>query len=168
MRVGGVDVAVGGVAGEWVVAGGVLPVGRALLSDSSGVATALAADVVGSVAHVFGAAMMSALVGLAVVRVSLAPVDFRLGMDGLSLRAQAVVGASVFSDTFVFFNRGLDKVKILRYDRHGFWLCYQRLARGRFVLPGKAALDGVELGLLLEGIDLSVRRLQPVVAKRLV
>ena len=168
MRFGGVDVAVGGVAGEWVVAGGVLPVGRALLSDSSGVATAVGADVVGSVASVFGAAMMSALVGLAVVRVSLAPVDFRLGMDGLSLRAQAVVGASVFSDTFVFFNRGLDKVKILRYDRHGFWLCYQRLARGRFVLPGKAALDGVELGLLLEGIDLSVRRLQPVVAKRLV
>ena len=168
MRFGGVDVAVGGVAGEWVVAGGVLPVGRALLSDSSGVATAVGADVVGSVASVFGAAMISALVGLAVVRVSLAPVDFRLGMDGLSLRAQAVVGASVFSDTFVFFNRGLDKVKILRYDRHGFWLCYQRLARGRFVLPGKAALDGVELGLLLEGIDLSVRRLQPVVAKRLV
>jgi len=76
MRVGGVDVAVGGVAGEWVVAGGVLPVGRALLSDSSGVATAVGADVVGSVASVFGAAMMSALVGLAVVRVSLAPVDF--------------------------------------------------------------------------------------------
>ena len=170
MRFGGVDVAVGGVAGEWVVAGGVLPVGRALLSDSSGVATAVAADVVGSVAHVFGAAMMPvlAVAAVGVVRVSLAPVDFRLGMDGLSLRAQAVVGASVFSDTFVFFNRGLDKVKILRYDRHGFWLCYQRLARGRFVLPGKAALDGVELGLLLEGIDLSVRRLQPVVAKRLV
>jgi transposase len=142
-------------------------VGRALLSDSSGVATALAADVVGSVAHVFGAAMMPVLAAVGVVRVSLAPVDFRLGMDGLSLRAQAVVGASVFSDTFVFFNRGLDKVKILRYDRHGFWLCYQRLARGRFVLPGKAALDGVELGLLLEGIDLSVRRLLPVLAKRL-
>ena len=87
-------------------------------------------------------------------------------MDGLSLRAQAVVGASVFTDTFVFFNRGLDKVKILRYDRHGFWLCYQKLARGRFVLPRSALLDGVELGLLLEGIDLSVRRLVPVVAKR--
>ena len=78
MRFGGVDVAVGGVAGEWVVAGGVLPVGRALLSDSSGVATALAADVVGSVAHVFGAAMMPvlAVAAVGVVRVSLAPVDF--------------------------------------------------------------------------------------------
>lgn len=111
--------------------------------------------------------MMPVLVGSAVVRVSLAPVDFRLGLDGLSLRAQAVAGASVFTDVFVFLNRGLDKVKILRYDRHGFWLCYQRLARGRFVLPGAAVLDAVELGLLLEGIDLSVRRLQPVVAKRL-
>jgi transposase len=111
--------------------------------------------------------MMPVLAGSAVVRVSLAPVDFRLGLDGLSLRAQAVAGASVFSDVFVFFNRGLDKVKILRYDRHGFWLCYQRLARGRFVLPGSAVLDAVELGLLLEGIDLSVRRLAPVSAQRL-
>jgi len=35
------------------------------------------------------------------------------------------------------------------------------------VLPGSAVLDAVELRLLLEGIDLSVRRLQPVVVKRL-
>lgn len=111
--------------------------------------------------------MMPVVASSARVRVSLVPVDFRLGLDGLSLRAQAVAGASVFTDVFVFFNRGLDKVKILRYDRHGFWLCYQRLARGRFVLPGTAVLDGVELGLLLEGIDVSVRRLQPVAAKRL-
>lgn len=111
--------------------------------------------------------MMPWVAGSAVVRVNLSPVDFRLGLDGLSLRAQAVAGASVFRDVFVFFNRGLDKVKILRYDRHGFWLCYQKLARGRFVLPGSAVLDGVELGLLLEGIDLTVRRLPPVVAKRL-
>ena len=55
MRFGGVDVAVGGVAGEWVVAGGVLPVGRALLSNGGGVATAVGADVAGAVAHVFGA-----------------------------------------------------------------------------------------------------------------
>lgn len=110
--------------------------------------------------------MMPVALGTAVVRVSLVAVDFRLGMDGLSLRAQAVVGAAVFTDTFVFFNRGLDKVKALRYDRHGFWLCYQKLARGRFVLPRSGLLDGVELGLLLEGIDLSVRRLAPVAAQR--
>lgn len=110
--------------------------------------------------------MMPLRVDSAVVRVCLSPVDFRLGVDGLSLRAQAVAGACVFTDVFVFFNRGWDKVKILRYDRHGFWLCYQRLARGRFVCPAKTELDMVELGLLLEGIDLSVRRLMPVSGKR--
>lgn len=35
------------------------------------------------------------------------------------------VASVVFRDVFVFFNRGLDKVKILRYNRHGFWLCYR-------------------------------------------
>jgi len=72
------------------------------------------------------------------VHVALDPVDFRLGLDGLGLRAQAVVGAAVFTDTFVFFNRGRDRVKILRYDRFGFWLCYQRLARGHYARTDRA------------------------------
>ena len=57
--------------------------------------------------------MLTPLPAAAVVWVSLQPVDFRLGLDGLSLRAQAVAGASVFTDVFVFFSRRLDKVKIL-------------------------------------------------------
>lgn len=73
-------------------------------------------------------------------------------------------GAAVFSDTFAFFNRGLNKVKILQYDRHGFWLCYQKLARCQFVLQQSSLLDGVGLGLLLEGTYLLVRRLTPVSA----
>jgi len=100
------------------------------------------------------------------VHVALDPVDFRLGLDGLSLRAQAVVGAAVFTDTFVFFNRGRDRVKILRYDRFGFWLCYQRLARGHYARTDRARVSLAELKLLLEGIDLKVARLQPVVAAR--
>jgi len=39
--------------------------------------------------------MMPVALGTAVVRVSLVAVDFRLGMDGLSLRAQAVVAVVV-------------------------------------------------------------------------
>lgn len=98
------------------------------------------------------------------VHVALAPIDFRLGLDGLALRAQAVAGARVFLDTFVFCNRLRDRVKILRYDRHGFWLCYQRLERGRFSMVSTSALSAVELILVLEGIDLKVKRLKPVVA----
>lgn len=100
------------------------------------------------------------------VHVALDPVDFRLGLDGLGMRAQAVTGAAVFTDTFVFFNRGRNRVKILRYDRFGFWLCYQRLAKGHYARCDSAQVSLAELRLLLEGIDLRVARLQPVSSLR--
>ena len=44
-------------------------------------------------------------------------VDFRLGIDGLSLRVQASLGPErALSCAHVFFNRSRDKVKILWYD----------------------------------------------------
>ena len=101
------------------------------------------------------------------VQVCLSPVDFRENMDTLSLLVSSDLGANPLSGMiFVFFNRGMDKVKILQYDRHGFWLCYKRLERGRFVLPRLALLTYFDLQLILEGIDLSVRRLANVTAKR--
>ena len=62
----------------------------------------------------------------------------------------------------VFFNRGRDKVKILWYDRHGWWLMYKRLERGRFATVSAGELSEADLRLVLEGVDLSVRRLKPV------
>ncbi len=62
----------------------------------------------------------------------------------------------------VFFNRGRDKVKILWYDRHGWWLMYKRLERGRFSTVSAGELSEADLRLVLEGVDLSVRRLKPV------
>ena len=44
--------------------------------------------------------------------------------------------------------------------------CYKRLERGRYVLPRLALLTYLDLQLILEGIDLSVRRLANVTAKR--
>ncbi|MBK8067608.1 MAG: IS66 family insertion sequence element accessory protein TnpB [Rhodanobacteraceae bacterium] len=94
-------------------------------------------------------------------------VGFRLGIDGLALRVQASLGPQrALSSAHVFFNRGRDKVKILWYDRHGWWLMYKRLERGRFSSVTAGALSESDLRLVLEGIDLSVRRLRPVTAMR--
>jgi transposase len=59
-------------------------------------------------------------------------------------------------------------VKLLWYDRHGFWLAYKRLERGRFrSWPASVAAIGMtELTLLLEGIDLRVPRLRRVELQR--
>jgi len=68
-----------------------------------------------------------------------------------------VAGSRVFSDTFVFFNRARDRVKILRSERHGFWLCYQRFERGRYREVRSSPLGLVELNLVLEGTDLGAQ-----------
>ena len=86
------------------------------------------------------------------VQLCLSPIDFRKNIDTLALLVSAEMSGDPLSGTmFVFFNRGLDKVKILQYDRHGFWLCYKRLERGRFVLPPLSCLSFLDLQLLLEG-----------------
>jgi hypothetical protein len=90
-------------------------------------------------------------------------VDFRLGIDGLALKVQASLGPQrALNAAHVFFNRGRDKVKILWYDRHGWWLLYKRLERGRFGAVRSGELSEFELRLVLEGVDLSVPRFAPV------
>lgn len=94
-------------------------------------------------------------------------VDFRLGIDGLALKVQASLGPQrALNAAHVFFNRGRDKVKVLWYDRHGWWLMYKRLERGRFSSVAGGVVSENDLRLVLEGIDLSVRRLRPVSALR--
>jgi transposase len=66
--------------------------------------------------------------------VDLAPgaTNLRKSIDGLSALVAAVFELDPFSDRwFVFCNRQRDKLKILRWDHNGFWLCYGRLERQR-------------------------------------
>ena len=104
------------------------------------------------------------LIGTGVpVYVAAGAIDMRKSIDGLALLVQETLPASPLSGAlFVFFNRGRDKVKLLWWDRHGFWLAYKRLERGRFRLPAITQLSLSDLTLVLEGIDLSVRRLKSV------
>lgn len=99
------------------------------------------------------------------------PVDMRKSIDGLAQLVGPLLGADAFSGAvFVFVSRDRTKVKLLVWDRHGFWVAYKRLERGRFPKPetlSARALRVGELQLWLEGIDLTrTRRLGSVNATR--
>jgi transposase len=64
-----------------------------------------------------------------------APVDMRLGTDGLSLRVQTL-GADPFDGgAYLFTNKRGNRLEVLAWDGNGVWLCQRRLHRGRFIWP---------------------------------
>ena len=98
------------------------------------------------------------------------PVDMRKAIDGLSGVVRDVLSEDPMSGhLFIFFNRRWNRVKILWWDRSGFWLLLKRLEAGRFKLPAlkenestrTLKITASELALVLEGIDLrGARRLK--------
>ncbi len=65
------------------------------------------------------------------VYVAAEAVDMRKSIDGLALLVQESLPVSPLSGSlFVFFNRARDKVKLLCWDRHGFWLAYRKWISG--------------------------------------
>lgn len=88
------------------------------------------------------------------------PVDFRKAHDGLHAVVREQFGDDPLSGhVFVFLNRRVDRVKLLVWDRNGFWLFYKRLERGTFRRPAggegaRVEVSRAELMMLLEGIDL--------------
>jgi len=94
------------------------------------------------------------------VFVSLLPTDMRRGFDRLAAMVHEIIGEDPLSGhLFVFFNRPHTRVKVLAWDRSGYWLWYKRLEAGVFKLPKadrcSMELTSAELSLILEGIDLA-------------
>lgn len=90
-----------------------------------------------------------------------APVDMRLGFDGLHELIRSRLKADPLSGhLFIFRNRTADRLKVLYWGGHGLCLWCQRLERGRYHFPDKPNEAGVQLTLaefqmILDGIDLS-------------
>ena len=97
------------------------------------------------------------------VRVSLATgvTDMRRSVDGLrALVVRDGLGDPYSGHLFVFRNRRGDRLKILVWDRSGFWVLYKRLEKGTFAwpetnVPGPVSIHAGDLALLLSGVDLS-------------
>jgi len=82
--------------------------------------------------------------------------DMRKSFDGLCALVQTVLKQDPFSGhLFVFLNRRRDKVKILYWDRSGFFLLYKRLEEGTFGMPAREEIGAGELMMVLEGIEAS-------------
>jgi transposase len=86
------------------------------------------------------------------------PVDFRKQIDGLAILVADQLSLDPLSgQLFIFRNRGADKIKLLWYDRNGFWLCYKRLGKGRLKFPKVTGsvmeLTHDQLNWLLSGLD---------------
>ena len=95
------------------------------------------------------------------------PTDMRNSFDGLCGIVKGEFQRDILDgDYFVFFNRVLDRCKILLWDRDGLILVYKRLEKGCFQrLPTDGSqglaieVDATTLTLILSGIDLnSVKR----------
>jgi transposase len=94
--------------------------------------------------------------------------DMRKAYDGLSGEVVSFMGQSPTSGhLFIFVNKRRDRMKILVWDRHGFWLLCKRLESGRFQLPSladpsqrAAVLSPEQMLLILEGIDLNSVRMR--------
>ena len=74
------------------------------------------------------------------------PVDMRKSIDGLSQLVEPLLSGEAFSGSvFVFMSRWRENVKLLWWDRHGFWLVYKPLERGRFPRPEELVRRGLPL-----------------------
>ena len=92
-----------------------------------------------------------------------ASVDFRNGFDGLAAIVRESLGADPQSGSlYVFRNKSGDKIKVLFASRQGLCLFAKRLERGTFKFPSSdeatMEIEAAELGVLLEGLELSARR----------
>jgi transposase len=80
--------------------------------------------------------------------------DLRWSFDRLSAQVQGVLQQDPLSGhVFVFFNRQRNRVKLLVWERDGFWLLYKRLEGGTFAALERDEINARELYLLLAGIE---------------
>ena len=94
------------------------------------------------------------------VFLALGATDMRKSFDTLAaVVREKLDGDPLSGHVFVFCNRDRNRVKILCFERGGFWLIARRLERGTFAWPkdttSRVELRASELAALLDGIDLA-------------
>ena len=86
------------------------------------------------------------------------PVDFRMSIDGLSTFIQREKNTHIHDGSiYVFYNKDLDKIKCLFWDRNGFVLYYKRLDKCTFKIKNMLnqieQISAEDLEILLSGFE---------------
>jgi transposase len=94
--------------------------------------------------------------------------DMRKSFDSLAGLVRLEMNDDPLSgDAFVFIGKAGNRVKILVFDRSGFWVLAKRLASGHFGIVNRwrsagddrrVELSPAELNMLLEGIEVREAR----------
>jgi transposase len=90
--------------------------------------------------------------------------DLRRSIDGLcALVRDRFTLDPLSGHLFLFRNRRGDRLKILAWDRSGFWVLYKRLEQGTFAWPAEETsapleMRSTDLALLLSGVDVAQTR----------
>lgn len=97
---------------------------------------------------------MFSVSGDAKIYVSIGPVDFRKGFEGLSTAAEKLFPKQILTGAyFVFLNKRRNSIKVLYWDVDGLAIWSKRLERGCFSKhPLQEQMDRRSFFLLLEGV----------------
>ena len=83
-------------------------------------------------------------------------VDFRSGVNGLSSLVVEDMKQNPNNGLYVFYNKRLDRVKILGWHNNGFIMIYKRLETGKFFIrveKDNIQINPDQLSWLLVGVD---------------
>ena len=124
----------------------------------------------GSDRHAVAASVVSPpTVGDIAIYICRDPVDFRMGINGLSVMVEATLKFDPFSrNLFCFVNKRKNQIKVLYWQRTGFCLWLKRLEEERFKWPfhlgpvEDADSDDVGRGFRLKSATCSDRSRPPI------
>lgn len=94
------------------------------------------------------------------------PIDFRAGINSLAMLVEQSMQLDPLARAvYVFRNRRANRIKLLLWERNGFWMMLRRLEADRFAWPRRQQvvieLTTEQLHWLLEGIDIDAVRRHP-------
>lgn len=85
------------------------------------------------------------------------PVVMRAGTDTLTQYVQNELNAAWHDGAaFVFTNKARSRIKVLRWDKHGVWLCTRRLHREASAGPGKVMAHGISHRMSFTGSSVAL------------